>query len=48
MKLTINDIEMSSVNKDIISERIRYCLDSSDFEEGLKAIKEKRSPKFKL
>jgi enoyl-CoA hydratase/carnithine racemase len=48
MKLTINDIEMSSVNKNVISERIRSSLDSSDFEEGLKAIKEKRSPKFKL
>ena len=47
MKLTINDIEMLSEKNSIIAERIQRCLESHDFQEGLKSVLEKRSPKFR-
>lgn len=48
MKMTINDIEMSSEDKNAIAERIQICLESEDFQEGLKSVAEKRSPKFRV
>ena len=48
MKMTINDIEMSSEKKSIIASRIHKCLESEDFQEGLKSIAEKRSPRFRV
>ncbi len=48
MKMTINDIEMSSEKKSVIAKRIQKCLASEDFQEGLKSIAEKRIPKFRV
>ena len=47
MKLTINEIEMLSEKNGIVAERIKRCLESDDFQEGLKSVLEKRRPKFR-